>query len=376
MNPRNSSTSSSSRSELLRGCLKIAGWTAAWLVFIDIAIGLMFPYPDDPKNTNPPKIALYFDYGRSIEGKLRRMTRCDGNEASGISKEGWYDPLDIRQLLPPETGPTVSFYGMSHTVQLGETFARLNKGYAVRIIGAPGATPNWSAGAFDRDAYKSDFAMLGIMSIGVPNLTSASPMFWSYEGPMPYTADRYVEENGIEKVIKPTFDTFKAYCQVLNDPERWNDAVAEMTKGDNTYDPWVFKQDIFDHSSLARLFRRAYGQNRFKKLAAASLNKKGFVESSLEIQTARLIVKHFAKAARARGITPVIFVANNFGYSDFLFQALKPTLAEGNIPYLNSADVLSPYDPRGYLPDNHYTMDSNDRLARALSKILQELPRK
>ncbi len=369
MNPHNSSTSSSSGANLPRVGAKIAAWAIAWLVVIDVAIQAVFPYPSDPKIIDPPKVPSYFDYGRSVEGKLHRMTRCDKNETAPISLSGWYDPLTAAQRSPEGAGPIVTFYGMSHTVLLSETFARVNKDYTTRSVGAPGAPPNWSAGAFDRDKVNSEFAVLGIMSVAIATLNSASPMFNYFDNPFPYTADRFVGDGGQIKVIKPPYESFEKYCETISDPQKWEAAVKEMSRDDSTYSAAMFKQDIFDYSAIARLLRRAYGQQRTKAARASSLNTNGYVENSEQILAARRIITHFANAARARGVKPVIFIVNNFGYSDHLYRALKETLEAENISYLNSAAVIAPADPRGYLPDSHFTVEGDEKLALALRQI-------
>ena len=86
---------------------------------------------------------------------------------------------------------------------------------------------------------------------------------------------------------------------------------------------------------------------------------------------ARGIVRNFAREARNDGVIPVVFLVNNFGYSDLLYQALKPTLDADKIPYLSSHTIVSPSDPRGYLPDSHFTDANDEKLARALAEIIE-----
>jgi hypothetical protein len=67
---------------------------------------------------------------------------------------------------------------------------------------------------------------------------------------------------------------------------------------------------------------------------------------------------------------PVIFIANNLGYSDYLYRALQPVLDADQIPYVSSHTILSPNDPRGYLPDSHFTDAVDDKLARELERVI------
>src|SRR5258708_7874216 len=61
---------------------------AAALVILDVAVGLVFPPPADPR-TIPSALQAYFDYGRSVEGKLRRMVGADATKDAPIVEAGW-----------------------------------------------------------------------------------------------------------------------------------------------------------------------------------------------------------------------------------------------------------------------------------------------
>jgi hypothetical protein len=74
--------------------------------------------------------------------------------------------------------------------------------------------------------------------------------------------------------------------------------------------------------------------------------------------------------ARADGVIPVIYVVNNFGSSTDLYDALKPALEQDHVPYLSSLTVVSPTGPRGYLAESHFTPEFDDRLAKALEKVI------
>jgi hypothetical protein len=83
------------------------------------------------------------------------------------------------------------------------------------------------------------------------------------------------------------------------------------------------------------------------------------------------MVRDFAAGARRDGIIPMIYIVNNFGYSDYLFEALKPALEGDQIPYVSSHTILSPDDPRGYLPDSHFTDAVDQKLANALEHVIE-----
>jgi hypothetical protein len=64
-------------------------WIISYLILIDVAVYIIFKYPPDPKNTSPSALQLFFEYGRSVEGKLSRMTRLSDEESASIINSGW-----------------------------------------------------------------------------------------------------------------------------------------------------------------------------------------------------------------------------------------------------------------------------------------------
>jgi hypothetical protein len=136
------------------------------------------------------------------------------------------------------------------------------------------------------------------------------------------------------------------------------------------YDSFLVRESVLDHSSIVRLIRRAYEQRLEREARSQVFTRGGFNAGSQQVRVANGIVRDFAADARRHGLIPVVFIANNFGYSDSLYRLLRNTLERDHIPYLNSAAVVSPTDPRGYLPDSHFTDSNDDRLARALAVVI------
>jgi hypothetical protein len=374
MSQLNLSTSNfDERSVRAEGSAKpIAAWFIIGLVVIDILINVIFAYPSDPKITNPSWLRTYFEYGRSVEGKLARMTRADASETAPITLAGWYDPLKVDEYPSAPEKSIVTFYGMSHAVRLGLALGRTSDRFSPRIVGAPGATTNWSYGAYlrDRGGGKSRAVVLALMSANLPMITTMSPMTWNLDFPMPYTADRfYIDEGGL-RVVHPPFTSFEQYVQAFSDPRKWAAACKVFAENDAMYNSLIMRGTTFDHSSLFRLARRAYGQLFIRDERKNVLDRNGFHPESEQIQVARAMVSEFAKQARGDKVIPVVFLVNNLGYSDFLYQALRSTLETDRIPYLSSHTIVSPSDPRGYLPDSHFTDSVDDKLARALVDLV------
>src|SRR5450759_3527853 len=79
---------SNGRARLKRHILGIVLWTIGALILIDAAVGFAFRPPLDPRRA-PSSLQRYFDYGRSIEGKLRREVGLTPEQDAAIVRAGW-----------------------------------------------------------------------------------------------------------------------------------------------------------------------------------------------------------------------------------------------------------------------------------------------
>ena len=359
-----------------RDAARVGVWLVFWLAVIDALINVVFAYPANPKNIHPSALQSFFDYGRSIEGKLFRMTRRDQSQTAPITLAGWYVPLKPLEFPAKENARTVTFYGMSHAVRLGEALARVTDRYVPRIVAAPGGPPNWAYGAFlrDRGRGKGQFAILALWSYNLPMVTSIAPMTWASDLPAPYTADRFfLRDDGRLDVVHPPYTSFDEYSHALFNPEEWAAARKTIANYDAVYSSFIMRTNLLDHSSLVRLIRRAYAQRLYRAYRQKVLDASGYHPESVDIKLAQAIVENFAKSARREGITPIIYLVNGYGYSNYLYLAIKPVLDRDNVPFLSSDSIASPNDPRNYLPDSHFTNAVDDRLALALVELIDRL---
>ncbi len=350
------------------------GWAAICLVAIDLSVSLLFSYPNSPKELHPNPIALYFDYGRSMEARLRRETRADPRATAPITKAGWYDPLIATERPPKPNGIEVTIYGMSHAMRLADALQKVSPRYQVRSVGAPGATMNWSYGAFlrDDDRTQSKAAVLAIMSSTLPQILSPAPMDWNTSFPLPYTADRFYIQGGQLKRVKPPYESFSSYARALNDPPNWRRAVEQFSRTDPFFNGFFFRASVLDNSVVARLIRRGLEQRRDRAWRTRVISGKGYDRNSEAVEVANRIIADFARNARRQHILPIIYIVDSFGYKDQLYRSLAATLKRDQIPYIASHDYIDPMDPTGYLPDSHFTAKNDIRLATALAQLLDK----
>ena len=357
-----------------RRALTLFAWIMAGLLCIDAFVGIAFAFPSDPRTIDPPRIALFFDYGRSTEGRLRRMVRADPAATAPITLSGWYEPLTALNRRPKPNASKITIYGMSHAVRLADALDRVSPTLQVRSLGAPGATTNWSYGAFLRDKGNRDskVVVLAIMSSTLSTITTMSPMTWNSTYPMPYTQDRFILSGERLSVIRSPYENFSDFVKSFQDPQRWNTTLGLFAKYDSRYDPILFRETLLDHSVIVRMLRRAYGQKIDREGRGKVLDARHYDRDSEQVRIANAIIADFAAKARSKGQIPVVYVVNNLGYSDQLFRALENTISAHDIATLNSATIVSPSDPRNYLPDSHFTDENDDRLARGLEQIVKQ----
>jgi len=350
----------------------------AYLVVIDIAINIVFPYPKDPRNISPSAMQHFFEYGRSIEGKLTRMTRKTNDESAPILSTGWLDD-SLNERIPKNQDssnkPVVTVYGMSHAVLLAEDMARINNSLIIRSVGAPGAVPSWSYAAylFEKEHHYSDVVILGIMTRGVHLICTTSGVTNHFDSIHPYTYPRFFLSNGNLEYVLPPFISLGGYREYFYNSEKWKNYIKWLQEYDKYYDPLLFKKTILDSSSIFRMLRRAYAYSTTRKQESTVYNDiKGFDPESDEVKILRSIIVEFSQTASRNNSLPIVYIVNNVFMGDHLFRILEPTLLSHNVLFLSTHDICPPNDPRYYDSTSHFIRSMNLELAKAMIKIIKE----
>ena len=155
----------------------VAFWVVAWLVVIDIAVNLAF----GPSQTRSrfPDLQRYFEYGRSVEGKLARKIAGDPKTSGNILSAGWIEP-ELLAKLPDRAQDgddlLVAAYGQSFTLNAMIEAASVDSRITVRPFGGPGAPPSHTYAAYKADApfRKAPVVVFGILSSSVGQMGSMS----------------------------------------------------------------------------------------------------------------------------------------------------------------------------------------------------------
>ena len=249
---------------LHRDLLATAMWTTAFLVAADVALGVAFRMPADPA-IPPAPLAQYFDFGASIESKMRRMVRDEDSTSAPVAQAGWLEPVgagDSRRSARPGSR-LVSVYGQSFTFQVAEPMARMDTSLTLRTRGGPASPPShgyaiWEA---DRPRLRSDVAILGVLASSVRGMDAACASSWQFEAPPLYTYPRYhVGPDGRLVGEAPLVRSLAGLRAALADPALWRSWQAQLARDDDWYDPFLWRASWLDRSSLSRVLRRAWAQ--------------------------------------------------------------------------------------------------------------------
>ncbi len=361
-----------SRYRLVQGFL----WIVFYLAVMDIAVNIIFRFPRDPESTPPSFLQEYFEYGRSVEGKLDRMTGPKDWGSHRILGYGWLE--DERYESLPKTGGNkqilVAVYGMSHAKLLGEAIAKIDSKYVIRDITAPGAPANWCFAAYekDKDHHEAEVVILAVMTDNVPYLSATAGTTSYFDMSHPYTFPRYFVEDGQLKQIYPPFFTGKGFREYFYDSKKWDEYRDWLAKNDKYYDGFLFKRSLTDRSALLRVLHRAYSEKIKEKRIRGVYSKDGFNVKSKEVIALQRIAKEFAQSAREQKRIPIVYIVNNEGRGDHLFRALKPVLDANDIPFLSTHVICPPDDPRAFSGENsHFTHSKDLELAREVIRIIE-----
>jgi hypothetical protein len=353
-------------------------WIGAYLTVIDIGINISFPYPKDPRNISPSGLQQFFEYGRSVEGKLARMTRKTEEESAPILATGWLRGPRVKAFSNTQAianNPVVTVYGMSHSVQLAEDMAKIDRSLAIRSFGAPGAVPTWSYAAylFDKEQQHSDIVILALMTRGVQLICTTSGTTNHFDSVWPYTYPRYFLRHGTLDSVLPPFVSLDGYREYFYDSRKWGTYVKWLRAYDKYYDPTLFRKTFLDNSSLVRMMRRAYAYSSERKMEAEVYDERnGFNAESDEVRILLSLIENFSEDARRNNSLPIIYIVNNVFMGDHLYGILEPTLSAQKILFLSSHEICPPNDPRNYLPDSHFVPSKNLELAKAMIKIIRD----
>ncbi len=358
-------------------------WTLVFLVLLDGAINLGFPYPADPIAHPPNALQQYFAFGQSLEQKLTQSMPplAASIDRDSVMASGWLNPATVATEPKVASGKDktlVAIYGMSFANELGDGLVKLDPRFELRELAAPAAPPNYTFAAYqsDRGQQKAEVAMLAVLTSSVRAMGTMSGATWQFEGPTPYTYPRYRLTGAVTgERLAATWPTIRSLedfrSALLKDRWQWRDYRAQLAEQDRFFRAELFDQSWADRSAIVRMARRAWSQ-RHKKMMTDQIYdpKTGFKETE-ELAVLRAMVTEFGETTKRDGQVGIVLLIQDQGYKDHLFQALGPTLKAGKIPYFSTHEIAPATNPQNFIPDGHFTPVTNERLAKGLLAVVR-----
>ena len=349
-------------------------WTIAGLFVIDVAIGLIFRMPTDARKEGS-SLQNYFNYGRSIEGKLRHLVGKTADEDAPIVQAGWLShECDVERRFPAgKTG--FDIYGMSFTGYIADEMTALDPRLASRQFGGPAAPANHTYACFlRRFEARRDLApiqIMGVLASSVRRMETISGLTTSFESPMPFSYPRYsLTQDGSLVGHMPPIESANDLRVALDDSDKWRAFEQELVSNDYFFFRPVFRADVFDHSVIARMIRRAWGQRFLNQRTDALRAADGFSGAPDIRGVLGAILVDFANRARERGTRPIVILIEDRGFGESLSRATVPTLKANHVDFLATSTIVSPDDSANFVGDGHFTPAAFEKIARAVLGLL------
>ncbi len=356
--------------------LAVSLWTLVSLVALDIALGAMSRMPADPR-VEPSALQRYFNYGRSIEGKLRALIKPDDERSGPIVVAGWIDS-DCRRTVPNVKGKLgISIFGNSFSGQLSDSLRKLDPAVDVEEYLGPGAPVNHSYACFVSENTfgddRHDIQIIGVTASTLPRMETIWGVTTSFEYLQPFTFPRYrLGPAGNLIAHEPSVRSPDDLRRILSDRAKWDDWLAELKANDYFYVHALTAEDPADRSVIARMIRRGFGQYVSRRRAAKLQRNDGKFDAPDIVNVLPKLIGSFAKLARESGKRPIVVLFEEYGYGGVLMPLLRATLAHDRIEYVYSGNIVPANNLRNYAPDGHFSPESNAKIATALLKLIDD----
>jgi len=366
------------RSRYRRRVIEILLWLLLTLFLLDAAIGIIFRLPTDPRRAGS-SLETYFDYGRSVEGKLRRIVGANAEEDAAIVQAGWIGrECDVGTPHTPGKSD-VDIYGNSFSNHIADQMERLDSNLVFHRFAGPAAPVNHSYACFLRrdeaGLKRAPLQILGVLGSSLPRMLTLGGLTTSFEAPQPFTYPRYSLTPDHHLVARwPTIRTEEDLRAGLADPAKWQSFLDELASDDAFYSEALFRGRIFDRSVVARMIRRAWAQQLVRNRTAALRATDGFAGAPEIPSVLRAILLDFANRSRTIGARPIVLLIEDRGYGGVLSSSVAPALQANGIDFIVTSTIASPNDTRNFLPDGHFTPAVDAEFARAALKLVRSAP--
>lgn len=344
------------------------------LVALDAGLGYFLNR--NSSAAEPGRLTRYFDYGRSIVGKLtlRVTPECKGGDA--VIRAGWLDVAKWQSLAGSDgqSGMVVAGYGQSFTFNALKSAARDRPGWRLRLIGGPAAPISHSLAAYRLDrARRADVVVLGVLASAISSTSRGSMLAATFENPAPFAFPVYSSVDGRLIETPPAFLTCVEFADAfLRRDGRWGRFIQATRSNNPEVDDFVLGWDWVDSSLIARLIRRGW--------VAASVNsdprssEDGLPMSfHRQIPVAQAILDEFVMEARRRNEPLIVLLIHDRGYDRALDGAIGSRLRMAGVPVVSTSPLFSSRSVGNFIADGHFSDPANEQLGAAVRTAIDDV---
>jgi hypothetical protein len=344
------------------------------LAVIDLAVMGVLKWAED--NGKMGALVRYFDYGRSVPGKLAKWEDNPDN-LGNLYDLAWRGEVIATSTAafdaePQQATPTIRSYGMSFVDNILKSAREERPALTLDPHSGPSAPPNYTYALFQDDIAnrrEGDIAVFGILSSSVSGLAAMSNRTWAFEQPAPYTYPVYHLVDGALHRMEPLINSGAAERELRHRPIAYAAWTEQLSNEDQFYFAATFGATWLDFSPFARLVRRALAQGHVAQVQQNIQNGSYQCEEVLQI-----MITNFAETARRDGQIPVVMLIQSRDPKDLdLLDIAKPVLERNNVPYLATVQHFDPRNASGFLSDGHYLPAVDKKFALAFIDLLKTL---
>jgi len=351
---------------------------AMTLVFLAVLDGMAaLALSEAEKRQKLGSLVRYFEYGRSVPGKLARW-QAEPDLRDNLFDVSWRDALlaasaEGFRAEDPGRGPVIRSYGMSFTDNILHAAAEQDPTLVWDRHSGPGAPPNFTYAMVEDDAPSrraGDVVVFGILASSVPALAAFSNRSWAFEQPAPLTYPIYRPEGDGLARIDPLIASEAAERALASDPDAARAWADQMAREDAFYAPQTFGLTWADRSPFLRLVRRSLATAHVTKTERAILDRRLYPYDVVLVR----MIETFAETVRTNDQYPVVMLVQTRDPGDAdLLRMAKPVLDRLDIPYFATAEHADPRDISGFLPDGHYRPEVDAIFAEHFRALLAGL---
>ena len=358
---------------LLGHSANVVLWVIVWLAVVDVGVNFIF----GSRAASSTTLGRYFEYGRSVEGKLAQTVVADPKKEGLMLSAGWITP-DILQKLPAQpqadSDLLVAVYGQAFSLHAANAAAAMDGHITLRAVGGPAAPPSHAYAGYKVDApfRKADVVVFGLLSSSIADMGSMSGLIWHFENPAPFTFPRYRLAGSQLTEELPLIRTEADFRQAfIQQSDAWRQFKAQLKTSDRGYDWFTFNKSPADTSSVLRLVRRGWVAHNEAYEDGVYDPRDGFNPQAEDIKVLKAMLVDLSRRTTERNERLVVLLMHTRGQSDHLYAALEGTLKASKIDYISTHTLFSANDPTNFLPDSHYVPAANRKLATALANWIR-----